>query len=134
MYELAAIEPIMTFTLAGSGLALSAGVFFLGPARMVVLWVNRAGFVMCCLLLGCSVALVAVRLAFPEFRTVTAAAVLVLTMSLAPTLWWVVMARLVADDVLDADVRSGFWVVLAVWLAAAFVFVLASIYAGLWAQ
>lgn len=81
MYELAARETIMLYTLGGSGLALAAGMFLLGAARMLALWITGASYATGCLLLGCSVGLVAVRLVFPELRAVAATAVLVLTLS-----------------------------------------------------
>ena len=135
MYELPARETIMAFTVVGSLLALSIGMFTWRAPNMLTLWINRAGPTMGWLLLVCSAGLVATKLGLPGlpgFRQALAALVVVLTFTQVITLWWVCIASLAVADELDAEVRGGRSAVLAFTLGTSVVFFLCSVYAGMY--
>ena len=132
MYELPARETIMAFTVVGSLLALSIGIFTWGAVNMLTLWINRAGPTMGCLLLVCSVGLLAMKFGLPGVRQALAALVVVLTFTQVITLWWVCIASLAVADELDADVRRGLGAVIAFSLGTSTVFFLCSVYAGMY--
>ena len=132
MYELPARETIMAFTVVGSLLALSIGMFTWGTANMLTLWINRAGPTMGWFLLVCSAGLLAMKFGLPGVRQAITALVVVLTFTQVITLWCVCIASLAVADELDADVRRGLGAVIAFTLGTSTVFFLCSVFAGMY--
>ena len=134
MNELANKDVIMLVTLLGSILTLIGGTLVVGAADMLAFWIHRAGPVSAWLLIACSGVLVVTGLGDPVYRELVMAAALVLTLAQTMTFWWVGVAWPIVADELDLTVGQDMGRTLALSLAATAVFVVASIYAGLWSQ
>ena len=128
-------DAIQLYGLLGSGVVLIGGLFTIGAPKMLSLWIRSAGPALGAALMAISVGLLATKLGvLTEYRGVVLGLAWAALLVQAVTLWGVTIAWLIVRDLLDPNVRASFLGTAALTMAAIALFMLCSIYGGLWAQ